>query len=151
MMLGQINPIAVFLLVLIALGVLGNNSTITISATVLLLMQQTVLSRYVPFLEKHALNVGIILLTIGVLSPLVSGRVKLPNVAQLMSLKMLAAIMIGILVAWVAGRGIPLMETQPVLLTGLLIGTILGVAFLGGVPVGPLIAAGLLSFLVGKI
>jgi len=30
----------------------------------------------------------------------------------------------------------------------LLIGTVLGVAFLGGVPVGPLIAAGMLSLVV---
>lgn len=68
-----------------------------------------------------------------------------------MNLKMFAAVGIGILVAWIAGRGIPLMSTQPILVTGLLIGTIIGVAFLGGVPVGPLIAAGLLSFFAEKI
>ena len=34
------------------------------------------------------------------------------------------------------------MSEQPVLVTGLLIGTIIGVSFLGGIPVGPLIAAG---------
>ena len=43
------------------------------------------------------------------------------------------------------------MSAQPILVTGLLIGTIIGVAFLGGVPVGPLIAAGLLSFFAEKI
>ena len=68
-----------------------------------------------------------------------------------MNLKMFAAVGIGILVAWIAGRGIPLMSAQPILVTGLLIGTIIGVAFLGGVPVAPLIAAGLLSFFAEKI
>ncbi|MGV8429073.1 DUF441 family protein [Pseudomonas aeruginosa] len=45
----------------------------------------------------------------------------------------------------------PLMGEQPILVTGLLIGTIIGVAFLGGIPVGPLIAAGILALLLGKI
>lgn len=52
--------------------------------------------------------------------------------------------------AWLGGRGVSLMSAYPTLVTGLLIGTILGVAFLGGVPVGPLIAAGILSLIIGK-
>lgn len=148
-MMGQINPIALFLVVLIGLGVVGNNATITIAATVLLLIQQTFLSKYLPLVDKYALQWGIILLTIGVLSPLVSGKTKLPpHLSDYVNVKMMLAMAVGVLVAWIAGRGIPLMGGQPVLVTGLLIGTILGVAFLGGVPVGPLIAAGLLSFLV---
>ncbi|EER48315.1 putative membrane protein [Actinobacillus minor 202] len=144
------NPIALFLVALILLGVLGNNNSITISATVLLLMQQTVLSKYIPYLEKYGLTIGIIILTIGVLSPIVSGKIALPNLATLLNWKMLLAILAGISVAWLGGRGINLMGNQPVLVTGLLIGTIIGVAFLKGVPVGPLIAAGILSLVVGK-
>lgn len=63
---------------------------------------------------------------------------------------MLLSIIAGVLVAWLGGRGISLMGNQPVLVTGLLIGTIIGVAFLKGVPVGPLIAAGILSLVIGK-
>ena len=32
----------------------------------------------------------------------------------------------------------------------IVIGTIIGVSFLGGIPVGPLIAAGILAVLIGK-
>ncbi|MDK4697246.1 DUF441 domain-containing protein [Kingella negevensis] len=147
----QINPVALFLVILIALGVLSNNGTITISAAVLLLMQQTALSRYLPLLEKYALNWGIIILTIGVLSPIVSGKTQMAKLSTFFSVKMMVAIAIGVLVAWLAGRGVSLMSTQPTLVTGLIIGTILGVAFLGGIPVGPLIAAGILSFFVDKV
>ena len=59
--------------------------------------------------------------------------------------------LVGVLVAWLAGRGVPLMSEQPVLVTGLLLGTIIGVAFLGGIPVGLLIAAGILSLIAGKV
>jgi hypothetical protein len=147
----HLNVIPLFLVLLILLGVLSNNGSITISATVLLLMQQTALSQYLPLAEKYGVAVGIIFLTIGVLSPLVSGKIQIPGLTAFMNLKMFAAVGIGILVAWIAGRGIPLMSSQPILVTGLLIGTIIGVAFLGGVPVGPLIAAGLLSFFAEKI
>ncbi|OFO31959.1 hypothetical protein HMPREF3050_06450 [Neisseria sp. HMSC065D04] len=145
------NFVPMFLVTLIFLGVVSNNNSITISAAILLLMQQTALSQYIPFMEKHGLHFGIILLTIGVLSPLVSGKVQIPQLSEFVNFKMIAAVLIGILVAWLAGRGVPLMSEQPVLVTGLLIGTVIGVAFMGGIPVGPLIAAGLLSFIAGKV
>lgn len=146
----QFNPIAIFLVVLIFLGVVGNNSSITISATVLLLMQQTFLAKYLPYMEKYGLNLGIIILTVGVLAPIISGKIQLPSFVALLNWKMLLAIVIGILVAWFGGRGVGLLGTQPVLITGLLIGTIIGVSFFGGIPVGPLIAAGILSLMLGK-
>lgn len=145
----QLNSIALLLVVLILLGVLSNNSSITISATVLLLMQQTFLAKYIPFFEKNGLNIGVIILTIGVLSPIVSGKVQLPNLSSLLHWKMFVALAVGALVAWFAGRGVNLMGSQPILLTGLMIGTVIGVAFLGGIPVGPLIAAGILSLVLG--
>ncbi len=146
----QFNPIAIFLVVLIFLGVVGNNSSITISATVLLLMQQTFLAKYLPYMEKYGLNLGIIILTVGVLAPIISGKIQLPGFVALLNWKMLLAIAIGIFVAWFGGRGVGLLGTQPVLITGLLIGTIIGVSFFGGIPVGPLIAAGILSLMLGK-
>lgn len=148
--MAHINMVAMFLVALALLGVLSNNSTLTIAATILLLIQQTALSAYLPLIEKYGLQWGIILLTIGVLSPLVSGKAALPHFSDFLSIKMLAAIVIGLFVSWVAGRGVPIMTEQPLLMIGLMVGTIAGVAFLGGIPVGPLIAAGLLSFFIGK-
>ena len=114
-------------------------------------MQQTFLSSHIPLLEKYGVKIGIIILTIGVLSPLVSGKIQLPDLSGFLSWKMALSISVGVLVAWLAGKGVPLMGEQPILVTGLLIGTIIGVAFLGGIPVGPLIAAGILALLLGKI
>lgn len=146
----QFNAIALLLVVLILLGIFSQNSAVTISAAVLLIMQQTLLANYLPLMDKYGIKIGIIILTIGVLSPLVSGRIALPEWAALLNGKMLLAILAGVLVAWLGGRGVSLMGGQPVLVTGLLIGTIIGVAFFGGVPVGPLIAAGILSLAIGK-
>ncbi|QLB13234.1 uncharacterized membrane protein (DUF441 family) [Bisgaardia hudsonensis] len=147
----QFNYIAVLLVLLILLGILSNNSSITISGTILLLMQQTFLAKYIPFMEKYGVNIGIIILTIGVLSPIVLGKIQIPNLTAFLNWKMFLAIAVGVLVAWFGGRGVNLMASQPMLITGLLLGTILGVAFIGGIPVGPLIAAGILSLFIGKV
>ncbi|MDI7507198.1 DUF441 family protein, partial [Cronobacter dublinensis] len=48
------------------------------------------------------------------------------------------------------GKGVALMGSQPSIVAGLLVGTVLGVALFRGVPVGPLIAAGLVSLLIGR-
>ena len=42
------------------------------------------------------------------------------------------------------------MASQPSIVAGLLVGTIIGVAFFKGIPVGPLIAAGMVSLIIGK-
>ena len=146
----QFNMVALLLVFLIVLGLISQNSAITISAAVLLIMQQTLLAKYIPILEQYGVKIGIIILTIGVLAPLVSGNIQLPDLSSFLNWKMGVSILTGVFVAWLAGKGVPLMSEQPVLVTGLLIGTIIGVSFLGGIPVGPLIAAGILAVLIGK-
>lgn len=146
----QFNMVALFLAVLLILGVISHNNAIMISAAVLLIMQQTLLSKYIPWIDQYGLKLGIIILTLGVLSPLVSGKIQLPELTAFVHWKMFMAVAVGIFVAWIAGKGVDLMSTQPVLVTGLMIGTVIGVSFFGGIPVGPLIAAGLLALLFGK-
>ncbi|MFB5673699.1 DUF441 domain-containing protein [Paenibacillus terreus] len=142
---------ALLLLVLAGLGIFSGNSSVTIAMVVLLLLRVMNLHQTFPWLEKYGLTVGIVLLTIGVMTPLASGRITVQEVfASFLHWKSLLAIGVGVLVAYLGGRGVTLMSSQPAVVNGLLIGTVLGVAFFKGVPVGPLIAAGILSLLIGK-
>ncbi|OTG93393.1 DUF441 domain-containing protein [Acinetobacter sp. ANC 3832] len=141
----------IVLLVLLACGVFSHNSAVTIAAGVLIVFRITPLSEFFPLLQQHGLNIGIIILTIGVLTPIASGKIAGESILKsFMSWKSLLAIAIGLLVAWLGGRGVKLMSNQPDVVAGLLIGTVAGVAVLRGVPVGPLIAAGILSLLIGN-
>lgn len=143
------NANALLLLLFVALGILGHNPSVTISALIILLVQQTPLLKYAPMLEKYGVQFGIMLLMIGVLAPLITGKVQAAQIGALFtSWRTIAAILVGATVAWLGGRGIQLMKVNPPIVTGLMIGTIIGVAFLRGVPVGPLIAAGLLSLII---
>lgn len=143
---------SLLLLGLAALGIISSNSPVTIAMVVLLLLRVLGLQQTFPWLEKYGLTIGIIILTIGVMTPLASGKISLQMVGQsFLHWKSLIAIAIGILVAYLGGRGAILMGSQPTVVAGLLIGTVIGVALFKGVPVGPLIAAGILSLLIGKV
>jgi uncharacterized membrane protein (DUF441 family) len=143
---------SLLLLALAALGIISSNSPVTIAMVFLLLLRVLGLHQAFPWLEKNGLTIGIIILTIGVMTPLASGRISLETVGNsFLHWKSLAAIGIGILVAYLGGRGAVLMGSQPTVVAGLLIGTVIGVAFFKGIPVGPLIAAGILSLLIGRM
>lgn len=142
---------SLILLGLAALGIISSNTPVTIAMLALLLIRVTGFQQAFPWLEKYGLTIGIIILTIGVMSPLASGKMSLQLIGEsFLNWKSLLAIGIGMLVAYLGGRGATLMGTNPTIVAGLLIGTVLGVALFRGVPVGPLIAAGILSLLIGK-
>ncbi|KKO53345.1 DUF441 domain-containing protein [Paenibacillus sp. DMB20] len=142
---------SLILLALAALGIISSNSPVTIAMIVLLLIRVTGLQQVFPWLEKYGLTIGIIILTIGVMSPIASGKMSLQLIGEsFLNWKSLLAIGVGMLVAYLGGRGAVLMGTNPTIVAGLLVGTVLGVALFRGVPVGPLIAAGILSLLIGK-
>lgn len=137
------------LFLLLVCGVLSHNSSITIATALLIIFKISPLSEYFIFLQNYAVNVGITILTIGVLTPIASGKLAGDTIIKsLISYKSVVAILIGLLVAWLGGRGVKLMSTQPDVVAGLLVGTVAGVALCRGVPVGPLIAAGMLSIFI---
>ncbi|PZE19579.1 DUF441 domain-containing protein [Paenibacillus xerothermodurans] len=142
---------AIVILVFAALGIFSNNNSIAVAAVVLLLIRVVNLHQVFPWIEKYGVSVGIIILTMGILAPLASGNIELPALLQTLAhWKSLIAVAVGVLVAYLGSRGVVVMTNQPTLVTGLMLGTILGVAFFRGVPVGPIIAAGILSLVIGK-
>ncbi len=148
----NIDTPSLILLLFAALGLFSGNSTVTIAMVVLLLLRVTHMDQVFPWIEKYGLTIGIIILTIGVMAPIASGKISLDTMLHsFLNWKSILAIVIGVLVSYLGGRGVTLMGNQPTLVAGLLIGTVLGVAIFGGVPVGPLIAAGILSMIIGKM
>lgn len=139
------------LLALAALGFISHNTTVAISVLVLIVIRMTPLHQAFPWIEKQGLTLGIIILTVAVLAPVASGNLPPSTLFHsFLNWKSLIAIAVGIFVSWLGGRGVTLMSSQPTLVAGLLVGTVMGVALFRGVPVGPLIAAGLVSLLIGR-
>jgi uncharacterized membrane protein (DUF441 family) len=144
-------PTLLILLALAGLGIVSHNNTVTAAILILILIRITPLNAAFPMIQKYGVLIGITILTVAVMVPIANGKI---NAGMLMrsfvEWKSIVAILVGIAVSWLGGRGLVLMGNQPNIVAGLLIGTILGVALFKGVPVGPIIAAGLLSLLIGK-
>ncbi|MFL9474121.1 DUF441 domain-containing protein [Acinetobacter baumannii] len=139
------------LLIVLGLGCISHNMSIIVSSAFLIILKVTPLHLFLPYISKNSLNWGVIILTIGVLAPIATGAVDGQKALKsFLNFRSLIAIIIGILVAWIAGRGVKVMTTEPDVLIALMIGTISGVIFLKGLPVGPLIAAGLFALITMK-
>lgn len=148
-MLQQLDSSLIILLILLTCGIFSQNTTIIGATAILILIKISPLQHYIfPYIQQYGLNLGILILTIAVLMPIATGKIDGNMVIKsFISLQSLFAIVIGIFVAWLGGRGVQLMTLQPNIVAGLLIGTVIGVAFFRGVPVGPLVAAGMVSLI----
>lgn len=145
--------VALLILFLLALvSYFSGNTSLTISLLVLIIFKLSPLNQFFPILQSKGLTIGIIMLTITVMIPIANGTIGVSQMLQsIKSLDGILAILIGILVAWLGSRGLSVMKNEPKIITGLIIGTLIGVSFLKGIPVGPLIAAGIFSVISGKI
>lgn len=137
------------LLIILVLAVLGNNHTVSIAASALLLLKLLGLTQSFPHIEAHGISIGVIILTMAVLTPLAEGRISAGDIVGALKAPTGAiAVIVGIFVAWVAAQGIPFMKGSPEAVTALITGTIIGVCFFKGLAVGPLIAGGMVSLIV---
>lgn len=137
------------LLILLVLSVLGNNQSVALATSLLLVMKLLGLNSWFPILESKGMNVGITVLTIAILTPLATGRISLSNIVDAFKSPIaLIALISGIFVAWTAGHGLLYINASPEIVTSLVLGTVIGVCFLNGVAVGPLIASGLVSLVI---
>lgn len=132
------------LVMIFILALLGRSQVIAIAAALLLLIQVARLDRLLPFLERRGLEIGLIFLTVAVLTPFASGKAPADScLRSVFSLPGLIAVISGILATIMNGQGLNLLQEQPGMMVGLVIGSIVGVLFFGGIPVGPLMAGGI--------
>ncbi|HHY04251.1 MAG TPA: DUF441 domain-containing protein [Thermoanaerobacterales bacterium] len=139
-------PVVFFIFIL---GVLSKNRMISISSGVLLVFS------YLGFLPKSVstqnmlIEVGIVLLVMGVLIPLSTGELSFCDLYKsIISFEGLVSFFVGIFAAVMARNGVVLMKDTPGIMTSLLLGSIIGTAFFDGIPTGPLVAAGLAAFFI---
>ncbi len=142
----------ILLLVIILLGIAGKNYVMTTAAGALLALRLLHGEALFPILERHAINVGIGFITLAILIPFANGGIGWSEVYKTLDDPTgLMALATGIFVAYLGGRGVGFLTSQPQVIVGLMVGTIVGVAFFRGVPVGPLIAAGMLALIMGLL
>lgn len=137
------------LLLLIIVGMIGRSPIITTAACVLLVVKLIHLERYLPSIERRGLELGLLFLTMGVLVPFASERISTKDImAVFTSWPGIIALIGGAIATYMNGKGLDLLKVDPQLIVGLVIGSIFGIIFMRGIPVGPLMAAGITALLL---
>jgi|SRR5690554_401782 len=140
------------LLVLFLLGIVFGNNLIAASAGTLLVIKLINLPFVLGIIQRHALEWGLLFLLIAVMAPFAQEKVGLKEIVSSFTTPVgLVAILGGTLATYLCGQGVVLLRLEPEIMVGLVIGTVLGVSFLKGIPVGPLAAAGLTALILNLL
>ncbi|MCI2254330.1 DUF441 domain-containing protein [Domibacillus sp. PGB-M46] len=134
-----------FLLLLTVISIVAKNQSLLIASAFLLALKAIGLDlKWFDMMQKNGINWGVTVITIAVLVPIATGAIGFRELgAALKSPYAWIALTAGILVALIAKGGIVLLADDPHITTALVLGTVLAVALFNGVPVGPLIGAGI--------
>ncbi len=101
------------------------------------------------WLDERGTALGIFLLVISLLAPVAGDRLSLRAFArELLRPSGLVGLAIAAAAAYLGRGGVNFLQSYPAALVGLIVGSVLGTIFLGGVPTGPLIAAGVTALLL---
>ena len=137
------------LLMILIIGLISGNSLITGAAAILLFIKSTGFTNIIILLEENSLQIGLIFLTMAILAPIAGGKITSDEIfSSIFTIPGILAIIGGAMAAYISRHGIFLLSRQPQVVSGLILGTIIGVIILKGIPVGPLAAAGITALLL---
>ncbi len=146
----MINKILILCLVIIS--ILAKNKTMTFAGITVLILSLINNDNIIKFTKNYFLDIGTTLLTIWILIPLIDNY----NKQDILSIKIffnthgLISLISGFLVVIIASKGANFLSNNPSALAGILFGSIIGVTFFGGIPVGILTGSGI-AFLIIQI
>jgi uncharacterized membrane protein (DUF441 family) len=140
-------PFFLLSLVLLA-GIGGQNGTIAAAALSLLVFHLLGLQEALHLAARYAMGTGFYLIILALLTPLAAGEVTISRLLPALARpEGLAAAFLMALSTVLARRGIEMLEARPEMIFALTAGAVLGTTLFGGLPTGPLIAAGLAGLL----
>ncbi|SDC61468.1 MULTISPECIES: DUF441 family protein [unclassified Candidatus Frackibacter] len=137
----------ILIFIIFFLGILAKSNILSLAAVILFLLKVLKLKLVFPILEKQGLDLGLLFLILAVLAPLVTDVKALTDLVNIFKSPLgLLALTGGLLATKLNGMGLNLLENQPQLIVGMVIGSLIGIIFLDGIPVGPLMAGGITAF-----
>ena len=137
----------ILIFIIFSLGILAKSNILSLAAVILFLLKVLKLKLVFPILEKQGLDLGLLFLILAVLAPLVTDVKVLTDLVNIFKSPLgLLALTGGLLATKLNGMGLDLLEDQPQLIVGMVLGSLIGIIFLDGIPVGPLMAGGITAF-----
>lgn len=143
---------ALIILAILVVAVLGRANSVALAASLLLVLKLLQVDQYaLPLIEKGGTFWGLVLLIAAILVPLAQGTVTLRDLGHVfLSWVGLVAFVLSLFTTYLSGQGLQYLTVQghSEVMPALILGAVIAAAFLGGVPVGPFITAGILALVV---
>lgn len=139
----------IIILIIVLLSFITKNKNLGISAALIFAVSLTNNENTIGFIEKYFMDLGMILLMMWMLIPLLRmGGSGISSFKSLLTINGAVSFIMGALVVVLAAKGVNFTKANADVLSGVVLGSVVGVSLLGGVPVGPLIASGIAYELV---
>jgi uncharacterized membrane protein (DUF441 family) len=137
------------LIVILIAAVIGKADSVAIATCILLMIKLLHVEAYLfPQIEKNGVFWGLILLIAAILIPIAKGSVTSLNVKTVFTSWLgIVAMILSFLTTYLSGLGLKYLTVQGHgdIMPAMILGSVAAAAFLGGVPVGPLITSGMLA------
>ena len=139
----------IILLLILAAAIFGKANSVAIATCMLLMLKLLRLDKYVyPTIEKSGMTFGLILLIAAIMIPIANGRITFVNIKSVFASWIgITALILSFLTTYLSGQGLNYLTVQghSDIMPAMIVGAVAAAAFLGGVPVGPLITSGMLA------
>ncbi|BCV25810.1 DUF441 family protein [Gelria sp. Kuro-4] len=140
---------AILVLLIFVAGAVTGNRILSTAAAFVLALALLPGGSGVGFLCRYGVFLGLFFLTTAVLAPLAAGNLRFADVvATLLSPVGLVAVLGGTMSSIMNHKGVDLLQLEPRVAAGVVLGSLVSIAFFGGIPVGPVMAAGLTAVLL---
>ena len=142
----------IILVIILAISIIGKANSVSIAAALLIIIKLLNIEKYIlPVLDKNGVFWALVLLIATILIPIANGSISSFKIKDnLTSLVGIIALLLSFFTTYLSGLGLKYLTVQGHgdVMPALILGSIAAAAFLGGVPVGPLITSGLLALVM---
>lgn len=139
----------IILIAILTAAVLGKADSVALAVCILLMLKLTHLDGFIfPSLQKNGVFLGVVILVASILIPIANGSVGYGNIRKVFtSFLGMFALFISLFTTYLSGLGMQYLTIQghTEIMPALILGAIIAAAFLGGVPVGPMITSGMIA------
>lgn len=139
----------IILIIILTASVLGKANSVAIAACFLLILKLLNAGKFIfPYLKEKGLFLGLVILIASILIPIAQGEVSYINIKNVFTSWLgILALSVSLFTTYLSGLGVNYLTIQghSEIMPALILGSVIAAAFLGGVPVGPMITSGLIA------
>lgn len=139
----------IILLAILVAAVLGKANSVSVATCLLLIVKLLNIDKFVfPSVESNGVFWGLVLLIGAILIPVANGKITLIDIKNIFTSWVgIIALLLSLCTTYLSGLGLKYLtvEGHGDVMPAMILGAVAAAAFLGGVPVGPLITSGMLA------